>query len=74
MKMMTGENKRSVVGKDVYVVSMCTKRVGKLLYGKRVKTDKRDSRKLAKLFEGNMLKRVYVLTHEELEHLDLLRT
>jgi transposase len=42
--------------------------------GNRVKTDKRDSRKLAKLLESNMLKRVYVLTPEEREHRDLLRT
>jgi transposase len=42
--------------------------------GSRVKTDKRDSRKLAKLLESNMLKRVYVLTPEEREHRDLLRT
>lgn len=27
----------------------------------RVKTDKRDSRKLSKLLESNMLKKVYVL-------------
>ena len=42
--------------------------------GNRVKTDKRDSRKLARLLESNMLKRVYVLTPEEREHRDLLRT
>ena len=42
--------------------------------GNKVKTDKRDSRKLATLLEKNMLKRVYVLTTEEREHRDLLRT
>lgn len=42
--------------------------------GNRVKTDKRDSRKLAKLLENNMLKKVYVLTPEERQHRDLLRT
>jgi len=42
--------------------------------GNRVKTDRRDSKKLAKLLESNMLKRVYVLTPEEREHRDLLRT
>jgi transposase len=42
--------------------------------GNRVKTDKRDSRKLAKLLESNMLKQVYVLTPEERQHRDLLRT
>ncbi len=33
--------------------------------GNKVKTDKRDSRKLARLLESNMLKRVHVLTPEE---------
>jgi transposase len=33
--------------------------------GNRVKTDRKDSRKLATLLESNMLKRVYVLTPEE---------
>ena len=42
--------------------------------GNKVKTDKRDSRKLATLLESNMLKHVYVLTSEEREHRDLLRT
>ena len=42
--------------------------------GNKVKTDKRDSRKLASLLEKNMLKRVYVLTREEREHRDFLRT
>ena len=40
----------------------------------RVKTDRRDSKKLARLLESNMLKSVYVLTPEEREHRDLLRT
>jgi transposase len=42
--------------------------------GNKVKTDKRDSRKLAILLERNMLKRTYVLSEEEREHRDLLRT
>jgi transposase len=42
--------------------------------GNRVKTDRRDSKKLARLLESNMLKRVYVLSPEEREHRDLLRT
>jgi len=42
--------------------------------GNRVKTDKRDSRKLAKLLEGNLLKEVYVLTEEERMDRELLRT
>jgi transposase len=42
--------------------------------GNRVKTDKRDSRKLAKLLEGNLLKKVHVLTGEERMHRDLVRT
>ncbi len=42
--------------------------------GNRVKTDKRDSRKLARLLEGNLLKQVYVLTEEERMHRELLRT
>lgn len=42
--------------------------------GNRVKTDKRDSRKLARLFEGNMLKRVHVLTEEERAQRELVRT
>jgi transposase len=42
--------------------------------GNKVKTDKRDSRKLAKLLESNMLKRVYVLTEEDRADRELLRT
>ncbi|HUL29790.1 MAG TPA: IS110 family transposase [Thermodesulfobacteriota bacterium] len=42
--------------------------------GNRVKTDKRDSRKLARLLEGNLLKPVYVLSEEERMHRELLRT
>lgn len=42
--------------------------------GNRVKTDKRDSRKLANLLERNMLKKVHVLTEEERAHRDLVRT
>lgn len=42
--------------------------------GNRVKTDKRDSRKLARLLEGNMLKRVHVLTQEERAQRELVRT
>jgi transposase len=42
--------------------------------GNRVKTDKRDSRKLSKLLENKMLKRVHVFTEEERMHRELLRT
>lgn len=42
--------------------------------GNRVKTDKRDSRKLAQLLEKGMLKRVYVLSEEERVHRELVRT
>lgn len=42
--------------------------------GNKVKTDKRDSRKLAKLLEGNMLKRVYVLKEEDRLDREFLRT
>jgi transposase len=42
--------------------------------GNKVKTDKRDSRKLAKLLESDLLKRVYVLTEEDRVDRELLRT
>ncbi len=42
--------------------------------GNKVKTDKRDSHKLAVLLENNMLKRVHVLTEEERAHRELIRT
>jgi len=42
--------------------------------GNRVKTDKRDSSKLARLLESNMLKKVWVLTPEERAHRQLVRT
>jgi len=42
--------------------------------GNRVKTDKRDSRKLAQLLEKGMLKRVHVLSEEERLHREILRT
>jgi len=42
--------------------------------GNRVKTDKRDSRKLARLLEGGLLKRVYVLSEEDRADRELLRT
>jgi len=42
--------------------------------GNKVKTDKRDSRKLAKLLERNMLKKVYVLSEEDRANRELLRT
>lgn len=42
--------------------------------GNRVKTDKRDSRKLAKLLEGNILKKVYVLDEEDRADRELTRT
>ena len=41
--------------------------------GNKVKTDRRDSRKLARLLEGNLLKRVHVLTPGERAHRELLR-
>lgn len=40
----------------------------------RVKTDHRDSRKLATMLAGGFLKRVHILTPEELAHRQLLRT
>ena len=42
--------------------------------GNRVKTDKKDSHKLAKLLESNMLKKVWVLSPEERAHRQLVRT
>lgn len=42
--------------------------------GNKVKTDKRDSHKIAKLLENNMLKQVHVLTEEERAHRELVRT
>jgi transposase len=42
--------------------------------GNKVKTDKRDSRKLAKLLESNLLKRVYVLSEADRGERELLRT
>jgi transposase len=42
--------------------------------GNKVKTDKRDSRKLARLLESDMLKKVFVLTEEERMHRELVRT
>lgn len=42
--------------------------------GNRVKTDKRDSRKLANFLERNMLKKVYVLTEEDRADRELVRT
>jgi len=42
--------------------------------GNRVKTDKRDSRKLAHLLERNMLKRVHVLSEEDRADRELVRT
>jgi transposase len=42
--------------------------------GNKVKTDKRDSLKIAKLLESNMLKRVWVLTAEQRAHRQLVRT
>ena len=43
-------------------------------YGNRVKTDRRDSRKLAMYGAKGLLKRVYVLTPEERCHRQVLRT
>jgi transposase len=42
--------------------------------GGRVKTDRRDSRKLASMLAGGFLRRVHVLTPEERAHRQLLRT
>ena len=42
--------------------------------GNKVKTDKRDSRKLARLLEGNLLKKVYVLSPEDRADREFLRT
>jgi len=42
--------------------------------GNKVKTDRRDSRKLARLLEGNLLKRVHMPTEEERAQRELLRT
>jgi transposase len=42
--------------------------------GNRVKTDKKDSLKLARLLESNMLKKVWVLTPEQRAHRQLVRT
>lgn len=42
--------------------------------GSRVKTDKKDSLKLAKLLESNMLKKVWVLSPKERAHRQLVRT
>jgi transposase len=42
--------------------------------GGRVKTDRRDSRKLAAMLANGFLRRVYVLTREERAHRQLLRT
>jgi transposase len=42
--------------------------------GNRVKTDKRDSRKLAQYLENNHLKRVYVLSKQERAHRQFVRT
>lgn len=42
--------------------------------GSKVKTDKKDSYKLAKLLESNMLKKVWVLSSEQRAHRQLVRT
>jgi len=42
--------------------------------GNRVKTDKRDSMKLARLLEARLLKAIFVLTEEQRAHRDLVRT
>ena len=42
--------------------------------GNRVKTDKRDSRKLAQYLENNRLKRVYILSKQERAHRQFVRT
>jgi transposase len=40
----------------------------------KVKTDRRDSRKLAHLFERGMLKKVYILSEEDRADRELVRT
>jgi len=42
--------------------------------GSKVKTDKKDSLKFARLLENNMLKRVWVLSPEDRAHRQILRT
>lgn len=42
--------------------------------GSKVKTDRRDSRKLAAMLAGGFLRRIHVLTPEERAHRQLLRT
>lgn len=42
--------------------------------GNKVKTDKRDSRKLARLLESNMLKRVYIFSEQDRADRELVRT
>ena len=42
--------------------------------GGRVKTDKRDSRKLAMMLAGGFLRRIHILSPEERAHRQLLRT
>jgi len=42
--------------------------------GNKVKTDKRDSRKLTRLLKSNLLKRVYVLSEEDRADRELMRT
>ena len=42
--------------------------------GNKVKTDRRDSRKLAHLFERGMLKKVYILSEEDRADRELVRT
>jgi transposase len=42
--------------------------------GNRVKTDKRDSKKLAQYLENNRLKKVYVLSKQERAHRQFVRT
>ncbi len=42
--------------------------------GNRVKTDRRDSLKLARLLAAGMLRRVFVLTEEQRAHRELVRT
>ncbi len=42
--------------------------------GNKVKTDRRDSRKLARLLEGNLLKRVHVPMEQERARREVLRT
>ena len=52
---------------------VCHERVS-MKSGNKVNTDRRDSRKLARLLESSLLKRVYVLSEEDRGDREFLRT